>query len=246
MLTSTINLKKGILTLVATIVLNINYSQSISIGLETGHAVSFNSIDPNNGPLPQHSDVSNYMHESDMPAYSFSNAINVKTKLLNNLALINTVGQTRIGFNEGPFFSTLNGNISGSPETKTIYKQQFNYLDVSTGIQYYIPLRNIKLYVHTSFEYNYLTSHYQKRIERDYASRNIISTDNDNRTISRNISRNNVSVNGGLGLEFNITNNIQFFSHLNYKNMLLVIAPDSMTQDRLFSYGIKLGARIGL
>jgi hypothetical protein len=59
------------------------------------------------------------MHSNDMPAYSFSNALNIKTKLLNNLALINTVGQTRIGFNEGPFFG-FNGYPSTTPETKTL------------------------------------------------------------------------------------------------------------------------------
>lgn len=245
MLTPIIKLKKRTLTLAAAMMLNINYSQTISIGFETGHAISFNSIDPNSGPSAQYSDVAYYMHESDLPAYSFSNAINLKTKLFNNFSLINTVGQTRIGFNEGPYYG-FNGYPATSPEVTIIYKQQFNYLDINTGIQYYIPAGNIKFYIHSSIEYNYLINHYQKTIKKDYSSGNIISVYNEDRTVSRNINRNNISVNGGLGIEFNITNNIHFFSHLNYKNMLLVINPDSMTQDRLYSYGIKLGARIGL
>lgn len=107
-------------------------------------------------------------------------------------------------------------------------------------------MSSVKLYIYSSFEYNYLTSYKQVTLIRDYSTHNVISRNNDDLTTYRNISRNNLSVNAGLGLEFNITNNIHFFSHINYRNMLLVVDPDSMTQDRLLSYGIKLGLRMGL
>lgn len=248
MLVSSITFKSVFLALIATVYLNIHYSQSISIGFETGHAIGFNSVDPSNNPNlpPQYYDVAESFHSSDIPAYSFSNAISVKAKLLNNLALINAVGQSRIGFNNGSHEQTFGDTGGGMPTRSILFKHQFNYLDISTGLQYYIPLGAIKLYVHSSFEYNYLTSYNQKVIERNYSTRSIISTQNDNLTVDRNISRNNLSVNGGLGIEFNVTNSIHFFSHLNYRNMLLVVDPDSMTQDRLYSYGIKLGMRIGL
>lgn len=240
---------KNILLVVATLAIsNFNFSQTVSIGIESGHAISFNSIDPSNNPnlSPQFYDVAESFHASDKPAYSFSNAINVKTKLLNNLALINTVGQSRTGFNNGVHEQTFGDTGGAAPTRDVLFKHQFNYIDVSAGIQYYIPLRSIKFYIHSSFEYNYLTSYKQVVLIRDYSTRNVISRNDDNLTIERNISRNNISVNGGLGLEFNVTSNLHFFSHLNYKNMLQVINPNSMTQDRLYSYGIKLGLRMGL
>ena len=106
MFNSLITSKKILLVIATLVFTNINFSQTVSIGIESGHAISFNSIDPSNNPnlLPQYYDIAEKFHENDKPTYSFSNAINVKTKLLTNLALINTVGQTRIAI---PYFAPL-------------------------------------------------------------------------------------------------------------------------------------------
>ena len=125
-------------------------------------------------------------------------------------------------------------------------EHMFNYLDISLGMQYYFSSGTSKIYIHSSVEYNHLIRYHQIGSQKDYSPYYLTPNDNTNLKIERNINPKNISINMGLGIEFNITNKAHFFSHLNYRNMLEIVTPDSMTQDRLHSYGLKLGLRMEL
>lgn len=238
--------KKLILTITVISYYNSSISQSFSIGFESGHSISFNSIDFTSKPNLSRQFYYNFenLNIKHKPLYIFSNALNVKTKLSKKWCLISTIGQSKINFiyetNSACFYNKTSSKCSA------IFKHQFNYLDLSAGTQYYVPIKKAKIYFHSSVEYNYLVRYRQIGLQRDYPTQTTTARTEVNLTTKRDINKSNFSIYTGLGIEFKFKKKLHFFSHINYRNMILIFSPDTKYKDKIHSIGIKLGTRIAL
>jgi hypothetical protein len=220
------------------------YSQSFgvkSVNLETYQNISFNKINSND-------DIAKAFHNSDRPKYGHSYGLGFSFFESEKISLTSTFSYTDIGYASEKFYVTFGDQIdpqtgfaSNSGQINYIkYEYQFNYIDLNIGFNYYIINNKTKLYAHASPEFNYLINF--NHISKSYDSNNKrISKDVDDRTESYKIAKTNISINGGIGMEFSLTQKAKLYTLLNYKQMLLSSAPESITEDKLYSYGLKIG-----
>lgn len=244
-------MKPLILIVVANIFILTNYyCQSFgikSINLETYQNISYNRISNQN-------ENSSAFHSNDRVKYGYSYSIGTNFFESERIALTSAISYTNIGFsskkNEATFgdqidpqtgFATINTQSDNYPYY-TKYYYRFNYIDLNIGVNYFISTNKTKIYAHFSPEFNYLLNF--KHITKTYNFKNKkLDKDVDDRTESSKIAPTNFSINGGFGLEFNVFKGINLYTQLNYKQMLLSSIPEAITQDKFYSYGIKVGLR---
>lgn len=214
-----------------------------SIGVESFQGMSFNQV--------AEDEISQSFHSNEEPKYSYSLAITGEIYKTERISFAPSIGFSNMGMRTKKSSMSFGDQIdpqtgfttttieAGQPaSSRFIYN--FYSANLTLNTNFYITTGKTKLFAQLSPQFNYIT-HYKHVLKIWDINNKLLRKDSDDRTKSDQIANTGFTLAGGIGIEMPLAKNLNLQGLTFYKQMLTTIAPQSVTQDKLYGFGLKVG-----